>query len=201
LPRTIGEINFIFYDGLKNRRFGNRSLCVLVFLLALIVRLPANAADIGLLLDSDYFPEVKQRIDASRRSIRMVMFEAVYYHRHKNSPSNRLISALIDAKKRGVTVEVILDVRNSGDRNTVHNLETADILKQAGVDVFIDSARITTHNKLLIIDEKTVIIGSTNWTYSALAVNHEASVVFDSEETAGEFMAYFEKIKKSAKKL
>lgn len=172
-----------------------------VLLCGLIFCMPANAAGIGLLLDRDYFPEVKRRINASQRSIRMVMFEAVYYKSHKTGPTNQLIEALMAAQKRGVDVDVIMDVRKSSDRNTVHNLETGKMLKQAGVDVFVDTEDRTTHNKLLVIDDRTVIIGSTNWTYSALSVNHEASVVFEDQQTVSEIIKYFEKIRKTARKL
>jgi phosphatidylserine/phosphatidylglycerophosphate/cardiolipin synthase-like enzyme len=65
------------------------------------------------------------------------------------------------------------------------------------VDVIFDTEQITTHSKLLIIDEKIVVIGSTNWTYNALTANHESSVVFKSRETARELMEFFEKIKKT----
>jgi len=153
-----------------------------------------------LLLNRDYFPEVKKIINDSSRSIRMIMFEASYYKKFKNSPSNQLIDALIKAKKRGVDVEVILDVRQKSDRTTKRNLETGKRLTNAGVEVIFDTEQITTHSKLLIIDEKIVVIGSTNWTYNALTSNHESSIVFDSRGTAIELMEFFEKIKKTGKK-
>ena len=87
----------------------------------------------------------------------MIMFEASYYNKFKNSPSNQLIDALIKAKKRGVDVEVILDIRQKSDRSTIRNLETGKRLTAAGLKVIFDTERITTHSKLLIIDEKIVV--------------------------------------------
>jgi len=153
-----------------------------------------------LLLNRDYFPEVKKIINDSNRSIRMIMFEASYYEKFKNSPSNQLIDALIMAKKRGVDVEVILDIRQKNDRSTIRNLETGKKLTNAGVKVIFDTEQVTTHSKLLIVDEKIVIIGSTNWTYNALTSNHESSIVFESRETAAKLLGFFEKIKKTGKK-
>lgn len=153
-----------------------------------------------LLLNRDYFPEVKKIINDSNRSIRMIMFEASYYEKFKNSPSNQLIDALIMAKKRGVDVEVILDIRQKNDRSTIRNLETGKKLTNAGVKVIFDTEQVTTHSKLLIVDEKIVIIGSTNWTYNALTSNHESSIVFESRETAAKLLSFFEKIKKTGKK-
>ena len=74
------------------------------------------------------------------------------------------------------------------------------MLTNAGVEVTFDTEQITTHSKLLIIDEKIIVIGSTNWTYNALTANHESSIVFDSRETATELIGFFEKIKKTGKK-
>jgi phosphatidylserine/phosphatidylglycerophosphate/cardiolipin synthase-like enzyme len=159
-----------------------------------------QTSNIQLLLDRDYFPEVKKIINDSNRSIKMIMFEASYYKKFKNSPSNQLIDALIKAKKRGIDVEVILDIRQKSDRSTKRNLETGKMLTNAGVEVTFDTEQITTHSKLLIIDEKIIVIGSTNWTYNALTANHESSIVFDSRETATELIGFFEKIKKTGKK-
>jgi len=159
-----------------------------------------QVSNIQLLLDRDYFPEVKKMINDSNRSIKMIMFEASYYKKFKNSPSNQLIDGLINAKKRGVDVEVILDIRQKSDRSTKRNLETGKMLTNAGVEVTFDTEQITTHSKLLIIDEKIIVIGSTNWTYNALTANHESSIVFDSRETATELIGFFEKIKKTGKK-
>ena len=159
-----------------------------------------QVSNVKLLLDRDYFPEVKKMINDSKRSIKMIMFEASYYKKFKKSPSNQLIEGLIKAKKRGVDVEVILDIRQKSDRSTKRNLETGKMLTNSGVEVTFDTEQITTHSKLLIIDEKIIVIGSTNWTYNALTANHESSIVFDSRETATELMEFFEKIKKTAKK-
>jgi len=159
-----------------------------------------QASNLRLLLDRDYFPELKKMINASNRSIKMIMFEAIYYKKFKNSPSNQLIDELIKAKRRGVDVQVILDIRQKSDKTTKRNLETAKRLTSAGVGVIFDMEQITTHSKLLIIDEKIIVIGSTNWTYNALTSNHESSIVFDSSETAIELIEFFEKIKKTGKK-
>ncbi|MEK7290856.1 MAG: phospholipase D-like domain-containing protein, partial [Planctomycetota bacterium] len=45
-----------------------------------------------------------------------------------------------------------------------------------------------THNKILVIDNYITIVGSTNWTYSALKKNHEASVLIKSRSVAESFL-------------
>ena len=154
-----------------------------------------------LLLDRDYYPQVKRLINNAKKSIHLMMFEASYYKKYPESPSNQLIRALINAKKRGVSVEVILEVKNKNERTTKRNLETGRILQKEGIDVIVDPEDITTHTKLIIIDGRIIILGSTNWTFNALNKNHEISTVIHSEETAEEVLDYFQMVKNSGKNL
>ena len=175
-------------------------LVTVIFVFSSSSSLALQINDARLLLDKGYFSEINKIINGSNRSIRMIMFEASYYEKFNKSPSNQLIDALIKAKNRGVEVDVILDVRQKDDRVTIRNLDTGKRLAAAGVNVILDTEQVTTHNKLLVIDEKTVVIGSTNWTYSALTSNHESSIVLESRQIAAELLDYFEKIKKTGKK-
>ena len=123
-----------------------------------------------------------------------------YYKKHLNTPTNVLIRELISAKKRGVKVEIILEVREGEDRTTKGNRRTGKMLSEGGVDVTYDSPSKMTHAKLLIIDEQLTLLGSTNWTYSALTDNNEASVLIRSKEVAKELVDYFNKVKGAGKK-
>ena len=80
------------------------------------------------------------------------------------------------------------------------NIETGNLLTKGGVAVAYDPLAITTHTKLLIIDGKISIVGSTNWTYNALDKNHEASVLIQSSEVASNLQDYFQSVWKSCSK-
>jgi phosphatidylserine/phosphatidylglycerophosphate/cardiolipin synthase-like enzyme len=68
-----------------------------------------------------------------------------------------LVDALINAKKRGVKVKIVLE-------NTVAlNKIAYNRLIENGVQVFWDHNSQITHSKLIVIDNKLVVIGSTNW--------------------------------------
>jgi len=129
-----------------------------------------------------------------------MMFEMGYYEHHPDSPSNLLIKGLIDAGKRGVKVEVILEVNKGEDRTTKRNRQTGKMLSKAGVEVIYESPLKTTHAKLMIVDNSLVLLGSTNWTYYALTDNHEASVLIRSNKTAEELIGYFNRVKRSSQK-
>lgn len=184
--------------GKKHLLFLNAFLIFTVLSTAVSCGFEANK--INLLMDREYYPQVKSLIDNAKKSVQVMMFEASYYNKYPGSPSNQLIDALVSARKRGLKVEVILDVQKKNTRTTKRNLETGKILKNAGVEVVFDLKHVSTHAKMLIIDANMVVLGSTNWTYSALTKNHEVSAVIYSKETAKHLEDYFQLVKNACKK-
>jgi polyphosphate kinase len=73
---------------------------------------------------------------------------------------------LIDAKKRGVKVEVILEVREDADRTSKRNRHSGKILSDGGVDVIFDTPEKTTHAKLMVVDAQMTLLGSTSGPYA-----------------------------------
>lgn len=174
-------------------------LTLLFFLLPFTLYLSPSfglpAEDVQVVTDAQYFPAAKKLIQEAKTSIQVMMFEMGYYEQHVNTPSNLLIKELINAKKRGVKVEVILDVREGDDRTTKRNRQTGKILSEGKVEVIYDPLSKTTHTKYMVVDGYLVLLGSTNWTYYALSNNHEASVLIRSKEVAKELIDYFNRVK------
>jgi phosphatidylserine/phosphatidylglycerophosphate/cardiolipin synthase-like enzyme len=162
------------------------------------VGLPAE--DVQIVTDAQYVQTAMKMMQGSKISIWVMMFEMEYYDEHPDSPSNLLIKELIGAKKRGVKVEVILEVREDADRTSKRNRLTGKRLSDGGVGVTYDSLSKTTHAKLMIVDEHLTLVGSTNWTYYALTHNHEVSVLVRSREVAKELMSYFNQVKATGSK-
>ncbi len=79
-----------------------------------------------------------------------------------------IAQALVDAKKRGVDVQVILDKSQRTEKYT-----GATFLANEGVPVFIDAGHKIAHNKVMVIDGQTVITGSFNFTKAAESGNAE----------------------------
>jgi len=156
--------------------------------------------DAQLILDNDYGRVAREAIKGSRKSVKVMLFEAVYYEKYPDTPSNMIIRELIAAQKRGVKVEVVLEQGESTDRTTQRNYFTAKLLAREGVDVTLDSPTVVTHAKFLVVDTGIVILGSTNWTYSALTTNHEVSVLIRSPEMGQALSDYFKKVKGSGRK-
>ena len=156
--------------------------------------------DLKLVTDGDYFQTAMKMIQEAKSSIHIIMFEMGYYDNRTSTPSNLLIKELMAARKRGVKVEVILDVREKEDRSTQRNRRTGKMLSDGGVEVTYDSLSKTTHAKVLIADGQTSLLGSTNWTYPSLSSNHEACVLIRSREVAKELIGYFNRVKAEGRK-
>jgi len=153
-----------------------------------------------LVMDTQYFQVAKKMIQEAKYSIHVMMFEMGYYEKYPNTPSNLLIKELIDARKRGVKVEVILEAREGRDRTTERNRVTGKILSNGGVEVIYDPLFKTTHAKCMVVDGHLTLLGSTNWTYYALTNNNEVSVLIRSKEVAKELIDYFNRVKTTGTK-
>jgi phosphatidylserine/phosphatidylglycerophosphate/cardiolipin synthase-like enzyme len=107
---------------------------------------------------------------------------------------HRIAEELVRARKRGVTVTVFLE-KGGRDGNTLDadNRRTASFLAQGGVRVNFDSPRVTTHNKVVVIDSRHVYLGSHNLTQAALSRNRELSVLIDSPGIASEVLSSLER--------
>ena len=148
------------------------------------------AEDVEVIQNREYFPRVHQTLKEARESIKVIMFEACYYEEYPDSPSNILIRDLIEARRRGVKVEVILEVGIFEEVNR-NNQEVGQLLSRERVAVAFDSPSVTTHAKLITIDGNISILGSTNWKYYSLDKNNEVSVLIKSREVAREIEEYF----------
>ncbi len=87
--------------------------------------------------------------------------------------------ALVQAQRRGIRVEVILDRSQKSQRYT-----SATFLANSGVPTYIDSEHAIAHNKIMIIDREVVITGSFNFTKAAQERNAENLLVIRNHDFA-----------------
>jgi phosphatidylserine/phosphatidylglycerophosphate/cardiolipin synthase-like enzyme len=100
----------------------------------------------------------------------------------------RIAQALIDARRRGVTVAVIADREQA--RSVPQNVLAQ--LAGGGVEVWLDGNFVAAHNKVMVIDagspRATTITGSYNFTLAAQRSNAENIVVLrDNEPVANAY--------------
>lgn len=112
----------------------------------------------------------------------------------------KIAQALIQARGRGVVVELILDP---------YSLKAGSMSEvvKAGIPVYIweptsRSAKnkkfkqALMHDKFCVFGKKIVWTGSYNFTYKATSSNQENAVVLESAALAGQFSEQFEEIKR-----
>ncbi len=123
--------------------------------------------------------EILGRIGSAEKSIELAMYTLT---------SRALSNALASAARRGVTVRVFLDGENAEEYYS-----KAGFLAKNGVIVKPEKGEGLMHNKFCIIDDKTVITGSYNWTVSADLKNDENVIIMESDKIAKIFKLQFEK--------
>jgi phosphatidylserine/phosphatidylglycerophosphate/cardiolipin synthase-like enzyme len=95
-----------------------------------------------------------------------------------------IAKALVEARRRGVDVQVILDKSQRTEKYS-----SADFLLHAAIPVYIDAQHAIAHNKIMIIDGHTVITGSFNFTNAAEEHNAENLLVLRSPQLADTYAA------------
>jgi phosphatidylserine/phosphatidylglycerophosphate/cardiolipin synthase-like enzyme len=94
-----------------------------------------------------------------------------------------IAAALVEAKKRGVKIEAVLDKSQRGEKYT-----EADFIAHHDIPTFIDAKHAIAHNKVMVIDEAVVITGSFNFTKAAETSNAENMLVIHDAKLAARYL-------------
>lgn len=128
-------------------------------------------------------------IAAARRSVHVQMY--VFTRK-------RLAQALVDARARGVQVEVLADAKmNQRGQGAL------PLLLSAGVSVALETGYRASHNKVMLIDVSTrnnvVVTGSYNFSWSAGARNAEnVMIVHGNRAVADAYFANWQRHRRDA---
>ena len=106
---------------------------------------------------------VVRELGAARREILVLAY---------SFSSKPIAEALIEAKKRGVHVDIVLD--RSQEEEAYSDLP---LLLEQGLAPLVDAHHAIAHNKVMVIDKRTLITGSFNFTHQAEVENAENLVV------------------------
>jgi phosphatidylserine/phosphatidylglycerophosphate/cardiolipin synthase-like enzyme len=94
-----------------------------------------------------------------------------------------IAKALVDAHRRGVKVQVILDHSQRTEKYS-----EADFLRNSGIPTLIDARHPIAHNKIIIIDGYIVLTGSFNFTRAAEEHNAENLLVINDSVLAKQYI-------------
>lgn len=110
---------------------------------------------------------------------------AVYSLNRKN-----IVQALIDARKRGVRIRILLDRKQLSASKEFVNVF---LLSAAGIDVRVHSHQGLMHTKMAIFDGRSASGGSFNWTGPAVRLNDEICNFFiEDPDYAAQHQKYFD---------
>jgi phosphatidylserine/phosphatidylglycerophosphate/cardiolipin synthase-like enzyme len=100
-------------------------------------------------------------------------------YRSRSAP---IAKALVEAHRRGVKVEVVLDKSQRTEKYS-----SATFVYNNGIPCFIDAQHAIAHNKVIVIDGLTVITGSFNFTKAAEDNTAENLLVIQDADMAANY--------------
>jgi len=109
---------------------------------------------------------------------------------------DELGAAVIEAHKRGVEVQILLDDGQNSDKGGREYPKLID----AGITVSVKHVTGSLHHKFVVIDGRLVITGSYNWSDNADDDNFENVLIVRCTEIADAYVAEFEGISKNSSK-
>ena len=139
-----------------------------------------------------YFPEVMDLLNSATQRIRVVMYGIKYDPKYAGGKVNQLVEALAGAHGRGVDVAVAMDLSDYNATLNAVNAPAKEYLAAAGVAVYDDAEKTTTHAKVIVADD-CAVIGSANWGYDAIERRNETCVAIRDPEIAAYFLEYFDR--------
>ncbi|MBU0527873.1 MAG: phospholipase D-like domain-containing protein [Candidatus Micrarchaeota archaeon] len=161
---------------MRNFLFGFSSGLIIFFLISTFFLQP----EINPVFSPEDGSEIINLIKNAEESIEIEMYVFT---------SRDVVDELEKAKNRGVKIRLIIE------RSTISgsNKQIFEELQAKGFNVrYASKTYKLTHSKFMIIDNKSVLVGSHNFSNSALFKNREASVIITDQNTVSEFLSVFE---------
>ncbi|WP_417882369.1 phospholipase D-like domain-containing protein [Xanthomarina gelatinilytica] len=128
-----------------------------------------------------YFENIRERIIETLDNCEFELKIAVAWF-----TDTKLLSKVEELSRKGVKVKIIIDDDHINQKQLFEDLYYNE------AEIFLSKKLM--HNKFCVIDGKTVINGSYNWTYSASSNEENINVVSNNREFAEKFENQFSKL-------
>lgn len=135
-----------------------------------------------IILGRDFSDRVVPLLDGAKSSIKIVVFDWRVYLDGSASLTN-FNNAIFNAVKRGVEVKAV-----------VNSKSILDTLKQNGVKAKHFTSKSILHAKFICIDDRTLILGSHNFSQNAFTTNLEVSLVCELDFPNSRLHSFFNNI-------
>lgn len=117
--------------------------------------------------DIDALNRLTQLIRTAKKTVKVAMFTWTH-------PD--LTEAIIEAHKRGVDVEIVIDRQTSKGASRV----SYERLCKSGLKIGTNRGNQLLHHKFAYIDGETLINGSANWTRAAFSINEDCFLILQN---------------------
>lgn len=136
-----------------------------------------------LLTPDNFLPNILKLIEGAEGSIYM---QTQYIMVRNNTPAlQKLVAAIRDKQQAGLDIRLIL--RGDGDGAQ----EQLEALTSRGIEPERVKFQSRVHNKGILVDGKTVVVGSQNWSEPGVTNNRDASLLIRNAAMAKYFEAIF----------
>jgi phosphatidylserine/phosphatidylglycerophosphate/cardiolipin synthase-like enzyme len=119
--------------------------------------------------------------------------ESIYFLAYSFT-NNEFGQALIQKAESGLTVSGVMEQEQVNSNQGTE----FDPLSQAGIDVRLDGNSDLMHHKVFVIDEKVVILGSYNFSFSAENINDENVLIIFNPQIAQLYLDEFQRVYEQA---
>ncbi len=157
-----------------------------------------NDATVIPVLAPDTSNQIIMLVDSATTSVEI---EQAYITNESSTELNPYLAAAINASRRGVQVQVLLDSYWYNVEDTKDNDEMVALINRIAVNEHLplearcadlDTSGIEKiHNKGVIVDDQKVLVSSINWNSNSPNFNREAGVIIEHPGVAGYFHEVF----------
>lgn len=128
----------------------------------------------------EYPAVVIKLVKDAQQSIKILMYVWMWYDGEIGASIQKFNNEIIQANLRGVDVTALVNLGNADDK-----------LRQQKINVKRIYTTKIMHIKLVIVDDKYLLIGSHNFTKRAFDLNHEVSVFIDDPVSVDQCVKFF----------
>ena len=126
--------------------------------------------------------EIKDKISESILNSKSEILIAMYNFSYK-----KFAKDLVDASKKGVKVIVYLD-----SKKVKEDSDISDFLTKNNIKVILVKDKM--HLKVALIDSKSAIFGSTNWTKESFEENYELIYISDDKNIVDKLKSFIKSL-------
>jgi len=143
------------------------------------------------IVDNEFLTVAPFVINQAKKNLFISTYRLQIHTKAKCRNFFNLYKALIDALNRGVKIRVLSQYSEKIGLSPHSNELSMGILKDKGAAVrFLKRGRIS-HAKMIIADDKYLIVGSHNWSLSSLTRNFEFSILLDDPKSIDQAKAHY----------